>query len=165
MHCGARSHSGDIAQSCKIAASYICYKQGYLRRGITCRPCAGTQQASRMGYYDGQYKRIVICCDNIHSEKQLESTLVHELVHAFDRIRTGTFSTMCHLIACGEIRASALGQCHDIKSPQRKRECIWEDAIRSTAVHCGGRTTAEMYIRQVFDKCVQDTAPFTIAQQ
>lgn len=53
---------------------------------------------------------IVICCDNIHSEKQLESTLVHELVHAFDRIRTGTFSTMCHLIACGEIRASALGK-------------------------------------------------------
>ncbi|KAI9494774.1 peptidase M76 [Zychaea mexicana] len=131
-----------------------------LKRGVTCRPCHGTEQSSRMGYYDGRYKRVVLCCDNIRSKQQQEETLVHELVHAFDASRTGRFTSMCHVVACGEIRASAIGQCHDIKSPSRKRECIWEDAVRSTAIHCGGKDFATVFVQQVFENCVKDTAPF-----
>lgn len=85
-----------------------------------------------MGYYDGTYKRyghdgadlvfekrktytfvsyrVVLCCDHIRSKKDLEDTLVHELTHAFDSLRKGKFKSICHLIACGEIRASALGK-------------------------------------------------------
>jgi inner membrane protease ATP23 len=51
----------------------------------------------------------VLCCDHIRSRDDLEDTLVHELTHAFDSLRKGKFKSICHLIACGEIRASALG--------------------------------------------------------
>jgi hypothetical protein len=63
-----------------------------------------------MGYYDGSFKRVVICCDHIKNKQELEDTLVHELTHAFDSLRKGRFKSICHLIACGEIRASALGR-------------------------------------------------------
>jgi hypothetical protein len=83
-----------------------------------------------MGYYDGTFKRyplayikssttiskplllnrVVICCDHIRSQQELEDTLVHELTHAFDSLRKGKFKSACHLIACTEIRASALGK-------------------------------------------------------
>ncbi|ORY92379.1 peptidase M76 [Syncephalastrum racemosum] len=81
-----------------------------LKGGITCRTCAGTVQANRRGYYSVPYKRVVLCADNIRSKEQLEQTLMHELVHAFDNTRKGKFQSMCHLIACGEVRASALGK-------------------------------------------------------
>lgn len=58
-------------------------------------------------------KRVVLCADNIRSKEQLEQTLMHELVHAFDSTRKGKFQSICHLIACGEVRASALGKWRD----------------------------------------------------
>lgn len=59
------------------------------------------------------FKRVVICCDHIRTRKDLEDTVVHELTHAFDSLRKGTFKSVCHLIACGEIRASAIGNSYD----------------------------------------------------
>lgn len=53
--------------------------------------------------------RIVICCDSLRSKRALEETLIHELVHAFDASRKGKFTSPCHLVACGEVRASKLG--------------------------------------------------------
>ncbi|KAI8070912.1 peptidase M76 [Gongronella butleri] len=128
-----------------------------LRRGITCRPCQGTVQAHRMGYYDGTYQRIVLCCDNIRSREDLEDTLIHELVHAFDAARSGKFTSICHLIACGEVRASAMGQCADVQPDHQRRQCIWRDAVQSTQVHCGEQ--AARIVKQVFETCMQDTAP------
>ncbi|CAO3632467.1 unnamed protein product [Mucor hiemalis] len=130
-----------------------------LRRGITCRPCMGTNQESRMGYYDGTYKRVVLCCDHIRSKKDLEDTLVHELTHAFDSLRKGKFKSICHLIACGEIRASALGQCANIKSDSKRNQCIFTDAVNSTEIHCGIEV-AEKVVKEVFQTCVNDQTPF-----
>ncbi|KAL0096903.1 peptidase M76 [Phycomyces blakesleeanus] len=131
-----------------------------LKRGVTCRPCKATLQENRVGYYDFQYKRVVLCCENIHTRADVEETLIHELVHAFDRARKGKFSSMCHLMACGEVRASALGQCADVTPESRKKECILRDAIRSTREHCGDE--AERIVRQVYNKCVKDVAPFVV---
>ncbi|KAK4519855.1 uncharacterized protein ATC70_010099 [Mucor velutinosus] len=130
-----------------------------LSRGITCRPCMGTNQESRMGYYDSRYKRVVLCCDHIKSRDDLEDTLVHELTHAFDSLRKGKFKSICHLVACGEIRASALGQCADITPEKKKNQCIWNDAVRSTEIHCGVER-AEKAVKEVFQNCVHDETPF-----
>ncbi|KAG2209769.1 peptidase M76 [Mucor mucedo] len=130
-----------------------------LRRGITCRPCMGTNQETRMGYYDARYKRVVLCCDHLRSKKEIEDTLVHELTHAFDSLRKGKFKSICHLIACGEIRASALGQCETIEDPYKKKQCIWTDAVRSTEIHCGTEQ-AEKVVKEVFENCVHDETPF-----
>ncbi|KAI8097012.1 peptidase M76 [Halteromyces radiatus] len=131
--------------------------RGTLRRGITCRPCSGTNQQDKMGYYDGTYKRVVLCCDNIRSAEELEETLIHELVHAFDASRKGTFTSICHLIACGEVRASALGQCYQVKPEYRRQQCILRDAIQSTQLHCGDQ--AAKIVEQVYEKCMKDTSP------
>ncbi|KAI8578299.1 hypothetical protein K450DRAFT_248175 [Umbelopsis ramanniana AG] len=130
-----------------------------LVKGITCRSCAGTEQQEKCGYYDIQYKRIVLCCENIRSREDVEKTVVHELVHAFDASRKGTFDSLCHLVACGEVRASAIGQCNDIKHEGKKKDCILRDAINSTREHCGAN--AEKVVQQVYEKCVRDEAPFT----
>ncbi|KAL4208374.1 peptidase M76 [Rhizopus microsporus] len=130
-----------------------------LRRGITCRPCAGTIQEQHMGYYDATYKRVVICCDHIRTRKDLEDTVVHELTHAFDSLRKGTFKSICHLIACGEIRASAIGQCSNITSEKQRDRCIKDDAVRSTELHCGTEI-AEKVVKEVFKTCINDKAPF-----
>ncbi|KAI7904505.1 peptidase M76 [Cokeromyces recurvatus] len=130
-----------------------------LSRGITCRPCIGTTQESKMGYYDGTYKRVVICCDHIRTREELEDTLVHELIHAFDSVRKGNFKSVCHLIACGEVRASALGQCANIKSEKKRKECIWKDAVNSTKLHCGSER-AEKTVKEVFYNCTRDETPF-----
>lgn len=127
-----------------------------------------------------QYKRIVLCCENIRSREDVEKTVVHELVHAFDASRKGTFDSLCHLVACGEVRASAIGkdpdmmgtemetsndahiyegQCNDIKHEGKKKDCILRDAINSTREHCGAK--AEKVVQQVYEKCVRDEAPFT----
>ncbi|KAI9319711.1 peptidase M76 [Dichotomocladium elegans] len=130
-----------------LQAIFALNKDG-LRRGITCRQVVRRDKGS---VSDGILRWTV---------QKLEETLVHELVHAFDKIRTGKFSSICHLVACGEVRASALGQCSNIRSAGEKRACIWNDAVRSTAVHCGGEVEASAIVRQVFDRCVKDTAPF-----
>jgi inner membrane protease ATP23 len=111
----------------------------------------------------------------------VEKTVLHELVHAFDASRKGAFDSLCHLVACGEIRASAIGiaynivvapqstdnvtnaknaigQCNDVKPESKKKECILRDAINSTRQHCGAE--AEKVVQQVYEKCVRDEAPF-----
>lgn len=103
------------------------------------------------------YHRVVLCCDNIRSTEQVEETLVHELVHAFDASRKGTFSSSCHLIACGEVRASALGQCHAIRPEHKRRQCILRDAIQSTQIHCG--KAAAKIVEEVYENCRKDDAP------
>ncbi|CAO3702212.1 unnamed protein product [Rhizopus stolonifer] len=112
-----------------------------------------------MGYYDGTYKRVVVCSDHIRTRGELEDTVMHELTHAFDSLRKGKFKSVCHLIACGEIRASALGQCSAIEPEKSKYKCIWDDAVRSTELHCGTRI-AEKVLKQVFLNCVKDKSPF-----
>ncbi|KAI9280715.1 peptidase M76 [Sporodiniella umbellata] len=130
-----------------------------LKRGITCRSCINTTQDGQMGYYDGAYKRVVICSDHIRTREELEHTVIHELTHAFDSLRKGKFKSICHLIACGEVRASALGQCSDIKPEREKYKCIWNDAMRSTEIHCGTENSKKV-LKEVFANCVKDKAPF-----
>ncbi|ORX96275.1 hypothetical protein K493DRAFT_314612 [Basidiobolus meristosporus CBS 931.73] len=128
-----------------------------LVKGLTCRSCVDTVQAGRFGYYDPQNKRIVVCCEAIRSRKDLEETVIHELVHAYDAGRAGTFTTPCHNVACSEIRASALGQCANVWPLVRKRECARREAINSTRSHC---KNAEQVVNEVFENCFKDTSPF-----
>lgn len=53
----------------------------------------------------------------------------------------------------------SIGQCADIQSKNEKYRCIWNDAVRSTEIHCGIEK-AEKAVKEVFQKCVQDETPF-----
>ncbi|KAI7867681.1 peptidase M76 [Spinellus fusiger] len=76
-----------------------------LKRGITCRPCKETVQEVIM-----MDTTKVLCCEHMKNRQDIEETVVHELVHAFDSTRQGKFNSLCHAIACGEVRASCLGK-------------------------------------------------------
>lgn len=52
-----------------------------------------------------------------------------------------------------------IGQCADIKSKEKKYKCVWNDAVRSTEIHCGTEK-AEKAVKEVFQQCVHDEAPF-----
>eukprot|EP01134_Creolimax_fragrantissima_P003287 CFRG3287T1 len=138
-----------------------------LKRGVTCRPCArpgdhyylGHKNTS--GYYDAKFSRVVICCDQISDAKNLEDTLVHELVHAFDNCRNPGFAKTLELQACSEIRASHLGQCRDKVQSIQRRECIKEDATLSLmSANALTYEVARAIVIQSFESCYNDQSPF-----
>jgi len=53
-----------------------------------CRSCPSEGMWQHMrGYYNPQKRRVTLCADKRLDEKEVEDTLVHELVHAHDRCR------------------------------------------------------------------------------
>eukprot|EP00123_Amoebidium_parasiticum_P000021 comp100454_c0_seq1/m.48729 comp100454_c0_seq1/g.48729 ORF comp100454_c0_seq1/g.48729 comp100454_c0_seq1/m.48729 type:complete len:163 (-) comp100454_c0_seq1:43-531(-) len=127
-----------------------------LQRGVTCRPCSRSpQRKDTKGYYDADNRRAVLCCENIVSQKDLEDTLVHELVHAYDNCRKYQFGRVPSLRACSEIRAAHLGQCYDSNGFFR-RYCVKKEAMKSL----GGHEEAKRIVELVFEHCYRDRAPF-----
>ncbi|KAL2320200.1 hypothetical protein Fmac_029169 [Flemingia macrophylla] len=72
--------------------------------------CDGTGFAG--GYTKGQ--GIVVCCNQMESQDDVDQVLKHELIHAFDDCRAANLDwTKCAHHACSEIRAGHLsGDCH-----------------------------------------------------
>ncbi|KAF7819488.1 mitochondrial inner membrane protease ATP23 isoform X1 [Senna tora] len=64
------------------------------------------------GYISGQ--GIVLCANNISIQDEVNQTLIHELIHAYDDCRAANMDRAnCAHTACTEIRAAHLsGDCH-----------------------------------------------------
>lgn len=113
-----------------------------LRGGITCKQCqTSDNHPHSKGYYDAGAERVVICHDNINArsyEQDMEDTLRHELVHAFDsrtlnrRQPRQPVEEQCKRLVCTEIRASLLGQCRRLYGDEQ-RKCIERDVLQSVA--------------------------------
>jgi inner membrane protease ATP23 len=205
-----------------------------LRAGVTCRVCQGTTQAKSVGYYDSEYGlyalhsssmgsvratilmvpwcRIVLCCDRLRSPDQVQSTLLHELVHAYDHALRlaesskspptsffGSTSSIrdtlvtlllpsafhpsqqqhsssspssryktCEDLICTEIRAAKIGQCRNVWSEYRRKECVRREARQSCkSSHVvdseNGNVCAalaDMLIAAKFQACYDDNRPF-----
>ena len=85
-----------------------------------CRICPSEDKwAAVNGYYNATKARVTICADKELSDQQVEDTLTHELVHAYDHCR---FSKSIPMVgrqhpwaltgpatACSEVRAYLLG--------------------------------------------------------
>jgi len=136
-----------------------------LASGVTCRQCKGTaaEAKGKRGYYDPNFKRVVICCDQMSSYHDVEETLVHELVHAFDANRGGNLSILQRL-ACSEVRASVLGQCAQVWPSFSKRKCVFDDAVASTSQHVDTQEAARV-VSEIFENCYHDRTPFHNAQR
>jgi len=112
----------------------------------------------------GGERRIVVCSDQMGSYRDVEETLVHELVHALDANRRGRLS-MLERLACSEIRASALGQCAQIWPSVTKRRCVFNDAVASTSQHVRDIAEAARIVSEVFERCYNDRTPFQNSQR
>jgi len=88
---------------------------------VACRICpAGEAWEYVAGYYRGAKQRVYVCAEKEPSRQQVEDTLTHELVHAYDHCRFGMrlpfvgtqapWAVTCAAEACSEVRAQLLSR-------------------------------------------------------
>lgn len=133
--------------------------------------------STHSAYYSFKDKKIYLCCNLLRSKEDVEDSLVHELVHAYDACRYPEF--YCKVRACSEIRAYHIqGVCKKYKSlfstyyysnsvPNMDfyslEECIKYHALRSMSEYC--KKTAKSDIDDVFDQCFNDLTPLETRQR
>ncbi|TPX35734.1 hypothetical protein SmJEL517_g01958 [Synchytrium microbalum] len=113
---------------------------------------------------------IVLCQNRLVSQRHLEDTLAHELVHVYDHETTSVKWDSCEQYACSEIRAASLsGECRFMREVRRgfvgfnkgHQSCVKRRATLalSHVPQCQG-VLAEDAVRNVWSRCFADTAPF-----
>ena len=133
---------------------------------ITCQECTGDIAGGFQS--DGG---IVMCSNHLSTPNHLASTLVHEMVHAFDQCRAKVNWGNCVHHACSEIRAATLsGDCNFGREVLLRRNFKWGKQFQSCV-----RRRAEISVSMnpqcslldskravdhAFDTCYNDTAPF-----
>ncbi|KAL8686182.1 MAG: hypothetical protein Q9218_007287 [Villophora microphyllina] len=135
---------------------------------IRCRKCDNY----RGGGFDRNYG-IMLCANNLRNQGQVEDTLAHEMVHAYDHLRFQVqWDGNLRHAACTEIRASTLsGECRFMREfwtrgqwsfTQQFQECIRRRATLSVAARpeCKDDVQAAKVVNEVWDSCFADTRPF-----
>lgn len=135
---------------------------------IQCQPCA----AQKGGFQPGQ--GLKLCSNQVIQTGEVEKTLMHELIHAFDHCRYKVDWSDKKHHACSEIRASSLsGECgwwREYKAgntgitnvAKHHQDCVRRRAARSVAMNPAvkDKEEADFLVNAVFDSCFQDTRPF-----
>ncbi|KAK2880045.1 Mitochondrial inner membrane protease atp23 [Arthroderma sp. PD_2] len=137
-------------------------------KNIYCRRCTARQG----GGFDPEYG-IQICANAMNSQSQLEDTLAHEMVHAYDHLRfkLDWVDNLKHA-ACAEIRASSLsGECRwaneffgrqEFKLANHHQDCVRRRAVMSVQARpaCKNKEQALRVVDEVWESCFRDTRPF-----
>jgi inner membrane protease ATP23 len=132
---------------------------------IFCRHC---EAAVGGGFQDDG--TVILCANHIRSQAMASTTLVHELIHAFDQCRAYLDWSNCIHHACSEIRAATLsGDCDWIREVARShfriggqfRRCIKRRAEMSVRMNRNcSELEAHEAVERAFETCYRDTAPF-----
>ncbi|MCJ1464212.1 Mitochondrial inner membrane protease atp23 [Pseudocyphellaria aurata] len=135
---------------------------------IRCRRCYSWQA----GGFDPNYG-ILICANHVKRKAHVETTIAHEMVHAYDHLRFKMqWQNNLRHAACTEIRASALsGECRwteeffsrfNFKVTQQHQECVRRRAALSVKnrPECKDDVHAAKMVNEVWDSCYPDTRPF-----
>jgi hypothetical protein len=117
--------------------------------------------------------KIVICenkkSSTTMSDRDFESTVMHELVHAYDFCRAKVDIDNCEQYACLEVRASGLsGECNYPSEAARGNlglagthsACTKRRAMLSVSMNSKCSAKAGTYIDAVFDRCYSDISPY-----
>ncbi|TMW55023.1 hypothetical protein Poli38472_013785 [Pythium oligandrum] len=118
---------------------------------------------------------VVFCANRLHSAKEVEETMVHELIHAYDFTVRSMDITKSDLLACSEIRSARESECYrmarllanaipDVAFFQKSatwlnRQCVRDHAIRSTRSMFPDKAKDE--VDKMFNQCYADQSPFT----
>lgn len=113
--------------------------------------------------------KIIACENSMQTPDTFESTLVHELVHAYDVCRSKIDFKNCLQHACTEIRASSLsGECALRNELYRgnmvlykgHQQCTERRAKLSVSMNPHCKSVAADAVASAFVKCYADTSPF-----
>jgi len=140
---------------------------------VTCAHCP--DGAAAAGGYLPDYRLVVLCQQWVaKAPAEVENTLVHEMVHAYDDARAHiNWMDLTHH-ACTEIRAASLsGDCNFRRELDRGNilptrisgagaRCIRRRAELSVAMHpeCPDTSAAAQAVARAWDTCYADKAPF-----
>ncbi|KAG5644972.1 hypothetical protein DXG03_007344 [Asterophora parasitica] len=136
-------------------------------QNVMCAPC----DWSRAGGFSPNPGAVVLCSGHFFSQKHMETTLVHELVHMYDHCKFKVDWSNLRHHACSEIRANSLsGDCRYTRELRRgfaafskqHQACVRRRAVISVAENpaCPDIATAEKAVNEVWDSCFTDTRPF-----
>jgi len=142
---------------------------------VRCMPC---EPNIMQGGFDPNYG-IVLCSNEALSNRQIEDTIAHEMIHAYDFLRWEVDPNNLRHMACTEIRASMLsGECRFRREfwdrKQYKLVRSFQDCVRRRATWSmvgrlkPGRINpsdpemkvAGEIVESVWDSCFADTRPF-----
>ncbi|CAI5741513.1 unnamed protein product [Hyaloperonospora brassicae] len=117
---------------------------------------------------------VVFCANRLHSSQEVEETMVHELIHAYDFTVRNMDITKADVLACSEIRSARESECYQKaqllenvlpnvaffqKSTRWLNErCVREHAVRSTSSMFPVEARDE--VDKMFDRCYVDRSPF-----
>jgi len=137
------------------------------RQNVVCAPC----DLTRSGGFTPDPGAVVLCSGQFFSQKHMESTLVHELVHMYDHCKFKVDWNNLRHHACSEIRANNLsGDCRYTRELRRgfvsfskqHQACVRRRAVTSVMANpaCPDEATAEKAVNEVWESCFSDTRPF-----
>ena len=135
-----------------------------------CTTCASNgPEGTARGFFASPPAQIVMCANRLHSESEIEETLVHELVHAVDHCTRGIDLAKCEDLACSEVRAAREAECSettylkafplpDVARSFLHKRCTRQHATQATRAMFPMR--AESCIEAAFARCFNDHVPF-----
>eukprot|EP00899_Mesostigma_viride_P006922 jgi/Mesvir1/16230/Mv08484-RA.1 len=114
---------------------------------------------------------VVICSNAVRLQEEVDTTLRHELIHAYDHCRAAQLQwSNCEHHACSEIRAANLsGDCSFFNELMRgnlgffghHQKCVRRRAQISVEMNpCCSKEAARAAVDAVYERCYKDTAPF-----
>lgn len=140
---------------------------------IVCRSCPDNEISGGFAVDPPSlpYKPMIVVCDNKNLDKvTFENTIVHELIHAYDKCRAKVDFSNCLHHACTEVRASSLsGECDYAQEIRRghvtfqkgHQNCVTRRALKSVSSNPNCQESlAGQALHTVFRSCYKDTAPF-----
>eukprot|EP00794_Sanderia_malayensis_P007398 gene7400-8218_t len=179
---GKSDHNSKNYKRCIKYATTACNSDAYVKfmlnameklgckfefdKHLVCEPCS----EKVLGGFDPERKQVVMCDNNVSSQKLMNQTLTHELIHAYDICRVKYNKENLRHLACTEVRAANLsGDCFMSKEIARlkfgwkkhQQACVKERAVKS--ILCVKDITKEEavnVVEGVFESCFKDTDPF-----
>lgn len=142
---------------------------------VRCIHCPNSESAG--GYLPNQ-RKVVLCQQWVSKEpSEVENTLSHELIHAYDDARAYLDWANLTQHACTEIRAAHIsGDCSFRKEIDRGNiyspthiagagdRCVRRRAELSVAMTCGDPAAAQKAVARAWKICRDDYAPFERGQ-
>ncbi|KAI9502271.1 peptidase M76 family-domain-containing protein [Coemansia spiralis] len=174
----------DDLRNCKLCESWrnemlktspiVTFMAGHLKKSgfaVSAKnmPCIKCNEM-RMGGFSDQGV-IQLCYNHLLTKGTLETTIVHEMVHAYDQANFNLDWYNLEHHACTEIRAASLsGDCKWFYEAMRgnlgflkhHQACVKRRAILSVRASpaCKSEKHAEAAVNKVFKSCFTDTRPF-----
>ncbi|TDH70093.1 hypothetical protein CCR75_009544 [Bremia lactucae] len=154
-----------------LAIDFVC---------IDCR--ADGPEGNARAFFSAPPPTVVLCANRLHSAQEVEESIVHELIHAYDYTVRKMDITKSDILACSifisryrsEIRSARESECYrkakvletmlpNVEFFQKSARwlnarCVHEHAVRSTSSIFPIEARAE--VDKMFERCYNDKSPF-----